>query len=152
MEGKRHQSYFNWPSITKIIAWLLIISNSIYLSLYLTDFPKEFTYGTLFGVLNSPLIFIGCIIAGFQILKLKEFGRGLVLFVCVFDICVLILGTIIYNATYPEGSKPFTMVLFGDFYGFATGFLANCILIFYFTRPKVKELFWEDDFQSFPFL
>jgi len=85
--------------------------------------------------LISSLILIGYIYGGIQIFKLKEFGRSLVLFLCIIDIPHLVVGKAIFNnfgilPMYLRNAYliPLTLVL-------------NCLLAVFLNLADVRRQF-----------
>lgn len=84
-------------------------------------------------VLLNFLILLGLIIAGVQILKRKEFGRRLIVTLSAVNIFHMIIGEIVYDKMKPINMRDFYLVILGLLMSFG--------LIYFFTRPKIKEQF-----------
>ena len=97
MQGQRSLS-------VTLAGWGLIICNGLILILPFFNLG-ELTHH-LFDVFYPPLqlvwlissaILVGFVVSGIQILKLKEFGRSLFVFLAIIDIPHLVVGKAIYN-------------------------------------------------------
>ena len=135
MQGKRSLS-------VTLAGWGLIIYNGLILILPFLN-PHRFAYN-LFDVFYPPLqlvwlissvIVVGFVVSGIQILKLKEFGRSLFVFLAIIDIPHLVVGKAIYNNF---GIEP---LYIRNSFLIPVSVAINLILIYFFSHPRAKQQF-----------
>jgi hypothetical protein len=85
--------------------------------------------------LISTVILIGFIVGGFKILQLKEFGKGLVVYLAIIDIPHLVVGKAIYNNWYTQP------IYLRNYFIIPLSILINFILIHFLNHPKVRRQF-----------
>lgn len=125
-----------------LIGWGVTIHYALILILPFLN-PRRFAYN-LFDVFYPPLqlvwlissaILVGFLVSGMQILKLKEFGRSLFVFLAIIDIPHLVVGKAIYNNFE---IKP---IYIRNFFLIPLSVAINLILIYFFSHPKIKQQF-----------
>jgi hypothetical protein len=135
MQGKRSLS-------VTLIAWGLTIYYALILILPFLN-PRRCAYN-LFDVFHPPLqlvwvissvILVGFVVSGIQILKLKEFGRSLFVFLAIIDIPHLVVGKAIYNNF---GIVP---LYIRNSFLIPVSVAINLILIYFFSHPRAKQQF-----------
>lgn len=126
----------------QLIGGGLIVSSIWFLVLPLLDLP-EVLY-KLFNVFHSSLqlvwlissvILIGFIVGAVQLLKLKEFGRSLILFLAIIDIPHLVVGKAIYNNHHAQP------VYLRNFSLIPVSVILGLIIIIFLNHPKVRRQF-----------
>ncbi len=127
MEKKRSQG-------VTIFAWLVIIGSILNLVLNSAASDVNTQISVYFYYLVSPI----SIIIGIYLLKLKDWARiGIIAVSIMVGVETIVTTPYCLNklqSTYPRTGLPFIMAVL-----ISLGF--NCGLIYYFTRPTVKEQF-----------
>jgi len=85
--------------------------------------------------LISSLILVGFVVAGLQILQLKELGRSLAIFLAIIDIPHLVVGKAIYN------NYQLQPAYLRNFFLISLSVLINLALLYYLYHPKIKRQF-----------
>ncbi len=124
------------------IGWGLIIGNSLGLLQPFFNTPglihnlfKVFHSSLQLVCVISTLIIIGFIIASVQLVKLREFGRSLVVFMALIDIPHLIVGGVIYKNRNigPLYMRNASLIVLS--------IVLDVLLIYFLHRPRVRKQF-----------
>ncbi len=129
--------------------WILLrsIRPSYYLLLNFSQIVGDFGLSTfVFGVFYSFVLSICFILGGIAFLFLKRWGRVLVLISLVVDLLIRLVSivhfwyasfTVKQTILIPEGAYVGTYSMIPSY----VTFLAELIVLYLITRPKIKELF-----------
>ncbi|MBN3038199.1 MAG: hypothetical protein JW869_02120 [Candidatus Omnitrophica bacterium] len=107
-------------------------------------FPVRKFTRTLFDLYYAPLqlvwlistvILVGFVVGSFELLKLKEFGRSLVIFIAVIDIPHLIVGKAIFNN---YGIQP---MYIRNFFLIPVSVVLDFAIVYFLHRPDVRKQF-----------
>jgi len=125
-----------------LVGWVLVICSGLSLiGPFLNPGNLVYNFFRLYHpslqlvFLISSVILIGFVAGGIQLLKLREFGRSLVVFLAIIDIPHLVVAKAIYNNRYMEplylrnsSFIPISIVI-------------NILLIYFLSHPRIKKQF-----------
>lgn len=124
------------------IGWGLLIGHSLSLiqpflntPQLIYDFIRVFHSSLQLVCVISSVILIGFIVGSVQLVKLREFGRSLIVFVALIDIPHLVIGAAIYKnrATQPLYMRNSSLIVLNV--------VLDILLIYFLHRPRVRKQF-----------